>query len=151
MIEAAEAEEKRLEKIADSKRTALQAKTDRVDWTRLESECDAARDASKKVKDKVWALWGERDKFLRGAFFFSELPTPIRTAKTNADGEFELQVPRSGNFALAASASRLVGDNTEKYFWLVRLDNQGPANQSIMLSNDNLTSSGSSASLLKTE
>lgn len=159
MIEAANAEAKRLEKIADSKRAALNSKADRVDWTRLNNECDDARNASQTAAEKLSPLYGERHKFLCGAFYFGELPAPIRTAKTNADGKFELQVPRSGSFALCASTSRQAGGeeigghffpNTEHYYWLVRFDNQGPAKQSIMLSNDNLTSSGSPDSLLKT-
>lgn len=123
-----------------------------VDPDRANQEAESeARRKLREVERKLDDLETEQRHFLRGAFYFSELPAPIRTVKTNADGKFDLEIPRRGKFALCAAATRLAVDSVEKYYWLVRLDNQGPAKQSIMLSNDNLTSSRSAASFVVTE
>jgi len=64
------------------------------------------------------------------------MPGPARSAKTDADGKFQMKIPRSGSYVVAASSSRFVGGSTEKYYWLVKVD---PRKEStIMLSNDNL-------------
>jgi hypothetical protein len=80
--------------------------------------------------------------------FFEGLPTPEVSAKTDADGRFKLSIPDQGEFALVAASSRAVGDRVEKYYWVVRLK---PEDSTVTLSNDNLTSSGSTDSLLKTD
>src|SRR5439155_11434778 len=56
-----------------------------------------------------------------GAYYFSDLPMPLATAQTNADGEFLIKVPPQGHFVLAARAQRHVFGATEDYFWLVRI------------------------------
>jgi len=73
-------------------------------------------------------------------FIFNSLPTPSRSTKTDADGKFQVKIPRSGSYVVVSSASRLVGRSIEKYYWLVKVD---PHREStIMLSNDNLYHGG---------
>ena len=79
--------------------------------------------------------------------YFVDLSAPVSTAKTDADGRFKLTVPDEQDIALLASSSRTILDRVERYFWVVRL---APHDTSITLSNDNLTTSGSEDSLLKT-
>ena len=63
--------------------------------------------------------------------------TPSAGAKTDADGRF-LFSPPSDKFMLAATSSRLTGDEQEKYRWLevFQRDSIGPLG--LLLSNDNL-------------
>lgn len=68
--------------------------------------------------------------------------TPISKCKTDADGRFKLQVPKSGTYVLAAQNTRLVGDNTENYYWLLSLDTVLD-NEQLFLSNDNLLAGSS--------
>jgi hypothetical protein len=88
-----------------------------------------------------------RQKALNSAApFFVDLPQPVATAKTDADGRFELTIPE-GEYVLVASAERTVFKDVETYFWVVRLN---PEEFKVTLSNDNLTGSGSPDSLLRT-
>jgi formylglycine-generating enzyme required for sulfatase activity len=63
--------------------------------------------------------------------------TPSAGAKTDADGRF-LFSPPSDKFMLAATSSRLTGDEQEEYRWLevFQRDSIGPSG--LLLSNDNL-------------
>jgi hypothetical protein len=74
--------------------------------------------------------------------FFAALPASVTTAKTDADGKFQLRLPSSGKFVLAATAMRMVGDNFEVYFWLIGVDVNGAT--TVILSNDNTTDGASS-------
>ena len=95
-------------------------------------------------------LLHEQDKFVSGAFYFDGLPQPLVTTQTSSDGKFTIEIPTKGNFAMAANARRTVGDSTENYYWLIKVSLDGAAKRAIMLSNNNLTSEGSSDSLITT-
>jgi hypothetical protein len=60
-----------------------------------------------------------------GGFYFALLQSPIRTAETDADGKFVIEVPKAGAFVIAAQAKRSVGDDTEHYYWLQPVSLQG--------------------------
>lgn len=80
--------------------------------------------------------------------FFVDLPQSVATAKTDAEGRFQLTVPDEGEYVLVASAERTVFKDVERYFWMVRLNSE---ELRATLSNDNLTTSGSPDSLLTTK
>ncbi len=86
---------------------------------------------------RTLAMDDERAAYYHGAYYFDTLPACLRSTKTNGDGKFQMQVPRSGSYALAAVASRQVGKYTERYYWLIRIDPHGESQRKIMLSNDN--------------
>jgi len=96
------------------------------------------------------ALVREAAYFASGDYFFQELPTAMVAAKTNSDGRFSMKIPTTEPFALGAQAQRSVGDRTEKYFWLVEVSMEGKSKDTILLSNDNLTSTAAPTSLLRT-
>jgi hypothetical protein len=52
-----------------------------------------------------------------GAFYVQALPSPVASAKTNADGQFTLRL-RPGRYALVGHGQRKVGDSEEEYYWL---------------------------------
>jgi hypothetical protein len=81
--------------------------------------------------------------------YFNNLPTALAVTKTDADGKFSLQLPQKGEFILAAQAQRLVSNNTEKYFWLIRIHPDGKSVMQVMLSNDNLITVNSSESAVR--
>jgi hypothetical protein len=78
--------------------------------------------------------------------YFKNLPTPFAFSKTDADGKFSLVIPQKAQFILLAQAQRQVSDETERYYWLVRVHPDGKSEMQIMLSNDNLISVNSSES-----
>jgi hypothetical protein len=86
-----------------------------------------------------------RSHYLQGSsIYFKKLAEyhPIATTKTDADGEFSIEVPGSGDLAIVAVAQRQTPNSVENYFWIV------PAADHVDLSNDNLTSATAGASIL---
>ena len=71
-------------------------------------------------------------------FYLSDpLPAPHTRTLTDADGRFELKLPRKGRFAVFARATRKVGTASENYawfFWLPTATDDTP----LLLSNNNL-------------
>jgi len=61
----------------------------------------------------------------------------IVSTKTDADGKFEILLPK-GNYALRAHSQRMVGDKTEEYDWIITFKVQEEMNNPIILSNDNM-------------
>ena len=80
-------------------------------------------------------------------YYFSDLPKPLQTTKTDADGKFAFQIP-VGSYALAAISSREAGEETEKYHWMIKVT--ADVDKKVMLANDNLSSSGSPDSIVAT-
>jgi|SRR5438132_4745352 len=88
--------------------------------------------------------------YYSGAFYFAYFQFPIQTAETDADGKFAIEVPKTGRFVIAAQAQRSVGDHTEHYYWLQPVSPE--SGQRIQnLSNNNLTSTTGTSSLIHTE
>jgi len=86
-----------------------------------------------------------------GTFYFSYLQNPIQTAETDADGRFVIEVPQQGAFVIAAQGQRSVGDSTERYYWLQPVSLGGQQKFSQNLSNNNLTSTTGTSSLILTK
>jgi hypothetical protein len=62
---------------------------------------------------------------------------------------FEVTNSETAGFVLLAQAQRQVSDETEKYYWLVRVHPDGKSEMQIMLSNDNLITVNSSESAVR--
>lgn len=92
----------------------------------------SARSRLKAVKDSL-------DDIADGSVFVKQLPVPLMTTKTDADGRFTMRLP-VGRTALLATARRELGPITEKYVWIVWIDLIQGEVAKIMLSNDNLFS-----------
>lgn len=91
----------------------------------------------------------EHQKILQSAApYFVSLPASMATAKTDADGRFKLTLPDDGDVAIVAKSTRAVFNKVENYFWVIVLKS---SDSTVTLSNDNLTTSGSSDSLLTTK
>jgi hypothetical protein len=95
----------------------------------------------KKELDYLYAFLLSLDSM---SYYFSELPPNIAQTYTDAEGHFVVYLPREGNFALAAHATRAIGDTKEEYYWLVRVSLGGAATGKITLSNDNLATTAQS-------
>lgn len=93
--------------------------------------------------------WG---RYLKSAgYYLKGIPNPLQTAKSDADGKFSLEI-EPGRYALIAIAERRVpggefGSEIERYFWAVKKE-VGKKPMQVMLSNDNMTSSGAEESMI---
>lgn len=154
-IQAAEAEVQRLQQEEHAlfelylKDVFLNSEKERT-YRAAQDATSQARRKESQARRKASALREEKRSFMSGAFYFDSLPSPLRGTKTNSDGRFRLMVPASGSYAIAAVASRHVVDRVERYYWLLKIDSKAGSSQAIMLSNDNMTSSDSVESLIRT-
>ena len=87
--------------------------------------------------------------FLSTNYYFNDLPMPVATAKSNSDGRFEVESPE-GEYAIAAAAKRTVFNLEEKYYWFIKVTVTPKQTNSILLSNDNMTTGSSPESLIST-
>jgi hypothetical protein len=70
--------------------------------------------------------------------YFSDFSLSVaKKTLSDADGKFSFLYPRDKAFALFAKAQRLVGDQTENYYWLVNAPS-GAETVQVFLSNNNL-------------
>jgi len=116
----------------------------------LEAAYHQAKGQCELVMRAYHFLLDTQSKFVSGAFYFDDLPEPLVTTQTDSDGKFTIGMPTKGNFAIATHADRTVGNSTEHYYWLIKVSLDGAAKKAITLSNNNLSSEGSSDSLITT-
>jgi hypothetical protein len=95
----------------------------------------AARDESKL---KWLKLRTEEEEITSCNFFFRKLPVPLSSTKTDSEGKFNFLIPGSDLHAIAASATRRVLNDIEKYYWITTIDPKKGSRQTAILSNDNL-------------
>ena len=118
----------------------------------LKARFDASNDLLEKGQladeiTKLASMFSNKEEF--GEDLLTGLPPGDVTAKTDAEGHFTMVLPRRGQFALAAQASRDAGGTTERYYWLIWVSLDGSARREIMLSNDNLVGMGSEDAVFK--
>ena len=130
-----------------------------------EARLNAARDASvfnyreyiaaQDARDAVEKALPPAEKTLNfvysGAFYFSLLHSPIQTAETDADGRFAIEVPKQGSFVIAAKAELYLLGVTGHCYWLQPVSLDGKQQFTQNLSNNNLTSTTGSSSLIHTQ
>jgi len=102
----------------------------------------------------------DHDSYYSGSFYFGYLRSPISTVETDAEGKFIVNVPKEGSFVIAAKAQRYVGkryvgqtgmDITEHYYWIQPVSLEGQQQRIQNLSNNNLTKTAGTSSLIHTE
>jgi len=120
-------------------------------WQQTTDVRDQAQQAYNSAETAYESLLSEADQFTSGDFYFTGLSKPLIVVKTNADGQFDVPLPIRGQYVLCAQTQREVFDETEEYYWLVKVSMHGKSRQSIFLSNDNMTDSGSVDSLIETD
>lgn len=82
--------------------------------------------------------------------FLGSLELNSVTALSNADGNFSLKLERNIDYILTASSNRSVGNQTEVYNWIKKLNTQTTESDiSILLANDSLVESIPGDSLVR--
>ena len=97
------------------------------------------KDAISRSESLTKSLSNQRYWVDKGASSFISYFIGLKYTKTDADGKFSFSVPAGSNYVIMASASRSVGDQTERYDWIVQV-NAAEATQGspVLLGNDNL-------------
>jgi hypothetical protein len=108
----------------------------------------AAIDSRNFARDTLDLLEEQARSWNSVTRYFSSLPPPVSSVKTDADGKFSIPLHRSTTVVLAASATRRLPEKTENYYWLVTVSLDGQPSKRIFLSNDNLATSDSKDSLV---
>ena len=114
-------------------------------------ELTRSANAPQTAREQRVVILKSRDFYYSGSFYFGSLYSAIQTAETDADGKFIIEVPRSGRFVIAAQAKRSVMQYAEHYYWLQPVSLEGQQQLTQNLSNNNLTSTTGSSSLIHTE
>lgn len=97
--------------------------------------------------DFVVSLASQLNALASSESYFQDLPAPLADSETDADGKFSISVPTAGPFVLVAKAERPA--EGERYYWMVSISMNGETSKSVLLNNENMTTSGSSNSLIK--
>jgi hypothetical protein len=105
----------------------------------------------KRAKATQARIREARENWPTPNFWLEALPEPKCSARTNSDGKFRFFLPKTGRFALAAQATRKVGDNYEYYSWFIWVSLEGKESKGIILGNHNLMSRGSKESVISTK
>jgi hypothetical protein len=150
----------------DSAETKFNEASDAVSEAIRSDGDENAADNARYQSQKAWSAAGDRlgsslqrrrelvarlGVFDSGTFYLEGLPSPVKVATTDADGEFSLTVPGEGGpYVLAAHTQRQVVDETEEYAWLIRVPPEALNGSKVLLSNDTMTTSSSPLSLLHT-
>jgi hypothetical protein len=131
-LETAKADEKAKDAILeDAKKYDISSKDGYAAYSKAYNEHLSAEYLTEDLEEKQL-------HFPSGSYYFDGLPQPLAETQSDADGEFTIDIPAEGEFALAAHTQRDVGSHVENYFWLIKV--QGNGQTKIMLSNDNLFS-----------
>lgn len=118
--------------------------------TQIDSQTDDQARREWLAAEKVYSQLKEKyDYYLSGEYYLNDLPAPTAFEKTNSDGQFELQLP-IGNYAIAATAKRSVGESEEVYHWLIKTSVAPNQATKVLLSNDNMTTGKAQESLVFT-
>jgi hypothetical protein len=72
-------------------------------------------------------------------YYFKGIPDPEKSDRTNSEGKFELTLTQNKSYYLVAKGRRSVGEETERYHWMVETSLESESSQ-VMLSNSNMSS-----------
>lgn len=123
----------------------------RRDYSAVERARDLANDAFLNAEAGFFTLNDALNFCYSGGFYFALFQSPIRSAETDADGRFAIDVPQTGAFVIAAQAKRSVKKHIEHYYWLQPVTLEGQQHLIQNLSNNNLTSATGTPSLIHTQ
>ena len=149
--EAAEAE--RNARVA-AERSALQAFLDTspsdARYPSLRFAHQQAKGAVKTVEDDCLYYRSLRGAVTSGEYYMQDLPAPLATAETNARGEFTLELPSGGPFAVFVCARHEKAAGVHARYWALKVSFTDAGEKTLSLSDDNATSVASAETLIQT-
>ena len=138
-LEKAQAEEDRLWNIQKSDESDVQKANA---WSLVYNN-------TKKLTRQLEILRAQQNDLKSEEYFFQDIPDPISSAQTDADGKFTLLMPRDGRYGVVARASRELNGKQETYGWFVWVSLGGDASKRLVLNNENIVGAGSADSALR--
>jgi hypothetical protein len=99
---------------------------------------------TKSIPKEIENLHSQRKQLTSDEYFFDGLPSGISMARTDADGQFSLVIPREGRYVIAARGPREAFRDTEPY-WFVSVSLEGEPSKRLTLTNDNVLGAARSA------
>jgi len=132
-------EEERLWKIQDRDK----------DDMRKASAWNSAYNKMKTIIEQRDELLVRQRRLISGEPFFQDLPSPISSTKTDADGRFTVAIPREGRYGIVARAARDLDHETRIYTWFVWVSLDGASATRLVLNDDNVVGAGSPHSALQ--
>jgi len=84
------------------------------------------------------------------AYYSSGLPTPLATAVTDAEGNFSIQIPKTGSWVVGACEQGKAVEQPGNDLWLSKVGQREMDRNEVLLSNRNSSSSDSRHSMIKT-
>lgn len=108
------------------------------------------RNAAGTAADDYRYLLGERKEALDGERYFRELPPPAFEAETDPAGAFVFDLHAGGPFVLAVKVNQTGGSEARSRYWLVQVAVPDGGQQSVSLSEKNVSFVRSDDSLLQT-
>ena len=144
-LDAARKEKERTDSL---KEKAFQKYLDDTSSSHHEKAYEYAKAKAKKANEHYTAIAARWRTLMSARWLWSRLPPPIISCKTDSAGRFTQDIPM-GAYACTASASRAVGNDTERYAWVVPVVTTGKSVK-LTLSNHNMTSCDTSESLFRT-
>lgn len=103
---------------------------------------------TKAITKQLEDLQAQQQRLISGEHFFQDLPSPISSATTNADGTFTLAIPRDGRYGIVARDTRALREDAQTCYWFVWVSLHGAPSKRLVLNNDNMVGAGSPDSAL---
>ncbi len=107
---------------------------------------DMTRDMKRNVEKRRDAIAALPSYFDSGMFLMGSLPVGAASTKTDIDGKFSIDAPK-GELALTAFSVRRARFSADATFWAVKVK----GGSTVVLNNDNSTSSKTGESILQTK
>jgi hypothetical protein len=93
-------------------------------------------------EDEKLRGYGREEKHIQsGVYYFDRLPPPLKIFKTDAQGRVSITLDSRGDFAVVASYRR-TDTNFRPLFWFLAIPNESGKTTHLILTNTNLTTSG---------
>ncbi len=151
-IEAAEAERNTRVAAEQSARQALiDTSPSNELYASVQFAHQQAKGAIKTADDDVKYFRGQRSVVTSGEFYLYDLPPAVATAETDTRGEFTLDLPSGGPFAVVAADFQDTVEGTHARYWVMEVSFADANAQTLSLTDANTTSAPATASLIQTE
>jgi molecular chaperone GrpE (heat shock protein) len=105
---------------------------------RLKETYQSKREEVNNISDRLEDTFAKIASYRGQRYFFKNLPQPTNSDETGSDGNYELSVEGGVPYYLTAQASRSIGDEEERYYWMVKTSVEAGAEKELNLTNDNL-------------
>lgn len=113
----------------------------------LDEKISAAGKAIATTAEKIERVKSDLNAPLEPTLLLSGLPAPLREVRTDAGGEFIVDLEPGRRYVVAAQAERRIHGEEAKYSWLVRVGGENGVSR-LLLSDHNVTTSDAAENMV---